>query len=398
MDALDRLRVVLVHDWLTGMRGGEKVLEVLCRRWPSANLYTLLYRRGSTSPAIENLDLHASFLHWLPGVHRYYRYLLPIMPWAVGWQLPECDLVVSSSHCVAKGVTPPPGVPHICYCYTPMRYAWHLRESYFRSRGLKSWLIDRLMSELRSWDRRTASGVTHFVTSSETVRNRIRECYGRDSAVIYPPVDTEYYTPAPPHPQPFSSRRQGVLAQREDHYLVLSAFAPYKRIDLAIEACKLMGRRLVLIGSGQDERKLRALGGPMIHFLGWQSNDVLRDHLRRCRALLFPGEEDFGIVPVEANACGTPVIAYGRGGATETIVPLQHPAGLGLAPTGVWFEEQTPACLASALEQFERNDDAFDAAALRRHALQFSASRFEREIFAFVRGVMGARRMLPLAA
>ena len=329
--------MALVHDWLTGMRGGEKVLEVSCRRWPAAKLYTLLYCPGSTSPAIEDRELHFSFLHWLPGVHRYYRYLLPIMPWAVGWQFPDCDLVISSSHCVAKGVKPPPGVPHISYCYTPMRYAWHLRDSYFRSRGLKSWLIDRLMSELRSWDRRTAAHVTHFVTSSETVRQRIRECYGRDAAVIHPPVDTNYYTPD--------------AVAREDYYLVLSAFAPYKRLDLAIEACKLMGRRLVLIGSGQDERKLRALGGPTIHFLGWQPDEVLRDHLRRCRALLFPGEEDFGIVPVEANACGTPVIAYGRGGATETIVPLHHPAGQGKAPTGVWFEAQSPDSLVRAIHR-----------------------------------------------
>lgn len=383
MDALDRLRVVLVHDWLTGMRGGEKVLEAFCRRWPTARLYTLLHRRGATSPPIEQLKPRTSFLQWIPGATRSYRYLLPLMPWAVNWKLPECDLVLSSSHCVAKGVVPPPGVHHICYCHTPMRYAWHMQESYFTERkGLKAKLVDYLMAELRSWDRRTASRVTHFIANSEVVRRRIRECYGRDSVVVHAPVDTDFYCPA--------SKNEPI--QREEYYLILSAFAPYKRLDLAIKACKLMGRRLIVIGSGQDERRLRAMGGPMIHFLGWQPDHVLRDHLRRCQALLFPGEEDFGIVPVEAQACGTPVIAFGKGGATETVVPLQHPAGLGRAPTGIWFEEQTPACLAEALERFERNRQVFDARALRRHALRFSTPRFEQEIFSYVEEVMGLRR------
>jgi glycosyltransferase involved in cell wall biosynthesis len=378
MDALDGSRIALVHDWLTGMRGGEKVLEVLCRRWPTAPLYTVLHRRGSVSATIEKRPVRTSWLQWLPGVHRYYRYLLPLMPRAVGWRLPNCKLVLSISHCVAKGVQPPAGVPHLCYCLTPMRYAWHLKDAYFAGRGPKQWLIERLLERMRAWDRHTAAHVTHFVAISEVVRQRIRECYGRDSAMIYPPVDTDYYCPAD--------------VPREDYYLLLSAFAPYKRLDLAIEACRRLGRRLVVIGAGQDEAKLRRLAGPNTQFLGWQPDEVLRDHLRRCRALLFPGEEDFGIVPVEAQACGATVIALGSGGATETVVPLGRDE-----PTGVWFAEQTAECLVDAIERFERNAGALDPAALRRHALRFRTQRFTDEMFAMVGNVL-AGKGLSLAA
>jgi len=389
---MDDLRVVMTHDWLTGMRGGEKVLEVFCRRWPTARLLTLLHKKGSVSPLIENLKPRTSILQWLPGVHRYYRYLLPIMPWAMKWRAPECDLLLSSSHCVAKGVTPPEGVPHVCYCYTPMRYAWHMKEAYFEKRGLKARIIDRLLNRMRAWDRRTADGVTHFVAISETVRGRIRDCYQRESAVIYPPVDTDYYHPSG--------------EQREDYFLLFSAFAPYKRLDIAIEACNRLGKKLVVIGTGQDEKKLKSLAGPTITFLGWQPDDVVRTHLRRCQALLFPGEEDFGIVPVEATACGTPVIAFARGGATETVVPIRSrsgklpacPLSADAAPTGLWFEEQSSECLADTLADFDKARDAFDADAMRRHALKFSYPRFEREIFDFVANIVGSAKTTQAAA
>lgn len=379
MDALDGLRPILVHDWLTGMRGGEKVLDVLCRRWPCAPLYTVLHRPGSVSAAIERRPVQTSFLQRLPGVHRYYRYLLPLMPAAVRWRIPACDLVFSISHCVAKAVQPPFGVPHVCYCLTPMRYAWHLKDAYFGGRGPRQWIIDRLLARLRAWDQRTAERVTHFVAISEVVRRRIRECYGRDSAMIYPPVDTDYYCPAP--------------LPRADYYLILSAFAPYKRLDLALQACRSLNRRLVVIGSGQDEANLRRLAGPNTQFLGWQPDDAVRDHLRRCRALLFPGEEDFGIVPVEAQACGTPVIAFSSGGATETVVPLGRDA----APTGVWFDEQTPECLANAIEHFESEQGVFDSAELRRHALRFRTERFVEEMLALVRRVVEGTEMSAIS-
>jgi glycosyltransferase involved in cell wall biosynthesis len=380
MGANDRPRVILVHDWLTGMRGGEKCLEVFCRLWPEARLYTLLHQKGSVSPAIERFRPRTSFLQRLPGAGRHYRYLLPLMPLAVGWRLPACDVVVSSSHCVAKGVRPPGGAPHVCYCHTPMRYAWQMRASYLDAvgaRGLKARLMERVLEYLRAWDRRTAGRVTHFLANSRTVQARIRECYGRDSTVIYPPVDTDYYTPAP--------------VPREDYYLVVSALAPYKRLDLAVAACRRLGRRLVLIGQGQEERRLRALAGPETHFLGWQPDAVIRDHYRRCRALLFPGEEDFGIVPVEAQACGTPVIALGRGGATETVQPPERSR----EPTGVWFAEQTAECLAEAVARFERRAPDFSPAAIRRHAQRFHARRFGEEVAAAVAGVLGTSPAAP---
>jgi glycosyltransferase involved in cell wall biosynthesis len=372
MDALHGLRVVLAHDWLTGMRGGEKCLEAFCRLWPDAPLYTVVHKRGSVSPLIENRTVRTSWLQKLPASHRYYRYLLPFMPSAVNWTLPECDLVLSISTCVAKSVQPPPGVPHICYCNSPMRYAWHMRDSY-GWRGIKGWMIDVLLNRIRAWDRRTAAHVSHFIANSNEIKQRIRDCYDRDSVVIYPPVDTDYYHPS--------------MQPREDFYLAVSALAPYKRFDLAVEACNRLGKKLVVIGSGQELGKLKKLAGPTVHVLGWQPDEAIRDHMRRARALLFPGREDFGIVPVEAQACGLPVIALGQGGATETVVPL----GGNAPPTGVWFPVQTVDCMIEAIERFEQHTADFDPLALRRNAERFNTQRYEREITDYVQEVTGRR-------
>jgi glycosyltransferase involved in cell wall biosynthesis len=374
-----RERVALVHDWLTGTRGGEKCLEPLCRRWPDARLYTLFHKQGSVSPAIEALKIYPSRLNALPRVDRYYRYLLPLMPFEAGWRLSDVDLVVSLSHAVAKSARPPAHVPHVCYCFTPMRYAWHMRDAYFQKTGLpgrlKAKAIDLLLARIRNWDRRTAERVTHFVAISNTVRDRIRDCYGRESVVIYPPVDTDFYTPT--------------NQNREDFYLVVSALAPYKRFDLAIGACTRLGKKLVVIGSGQHAAKLKAAAGPGVSFLGWQPDEVIRDHLRRAKALLFPGEEDFGIVPLEAQACGCPVIGYARGGLTETVRPL----GSGADPTGVFFSEQSLDGVCDAIERFERDADRFDPRSARRQAVQFRKERFETELFGYLdkvlRGVPG---------
>jgi glycosyltransferase involved in cell wall biosynthesis len=364
-------RVVLVHDWLTGMRGGEKCLEPACQRWPDATLFTLFHRRGSVSRAIERLRPRSSALDRLPGVHRYYRYLLPAFPAAANWRIPDCDLVLSFSHCVAKAAVPPPGVPHVSYCFSPMRYAWHMRDAYFRNgrfANLKTAAVEQLLGRLREWDRRTADRVTHFVAISRTIQRRIRDCYDRDSVVIYPPADTDFYTPSE--------------ARREDFYFIVSAFAPYKRFDLAVEACTLLGKKLVVIGTGQDEKKLRRLAGPTVRFLGWQPEEIIRDHYRRAKAVLFPAEEDFGIVPVEAQACGCPVVAFGRGGSTETIR-----GGNGGDATGVFFEEQTVESVIDGIERFERIADRFDPRAARRNALPFNAGRYEDELFGYVERV-----------
>jgi glycosyltransferase involved in cell wall biosynthesis len=365
-------RIALVHDWLTGMRGGEKCLEAAARRWPKAPLYTLIHKRGSVSSVIEDRPVFTSRLNRLPKVDRYYRYLLPLLPASAGWPIPDADLVLSFSHCVAKSARPALGIPHVSYCFTPMRYAWHMREAYFK-RGLKARLLDVVLSRLRDWDRRTADRVTHFVAISETVRERIRECYNRDSIVIHPPVDTDFYTPAP--------------VPRGDYYLIVSAFAPYKRFDLAVEACTKLNRKLIVIGTGQDEKRLKAIAGPTVQFLGWQSDESIRDHFRRAKALLFPAEEDFGIVPVEAQACGCPVIAFGRGGAVETVKPL----GTSAHPTGLFFDVQSAESVIDAIERFERDADRFDPIAARRNALPFRRERYEDELFGYIDRILNVR-------
>lgn len=382
--------IVLVHDWLTGMRGGEKCLEPVCRRWPQAQLWTLFYRRGSVSPVIERLRIRPSWLNRWPGVARYYRYLLPLMPLAAGWRIPQAKLVISFSHAVAKSAQPPPGVPHVCYCFTPMRYAWHMKDAYFRpyasppsgpsgkdlwwptqlGRRLQDWGREQLLEVLRQWDRTTAARVTHFLAISQTVRRRIWECYQREATVIYPPVDTDFYTPT--------------FQKREPFYLIISALAPYKRFDLAVAACERLRRHLVIIGTGQDYRRLQTLAGSYTRLLGWQPDEVVRDYLRRAQALLFPGEEDFGIVPLEAQACGCPVIGLGRGGLTETVLPL----GSSPSPTGVFFQEQTVEAVMEAILQWERHRDAFDPRQARRQALRFRRPRYEAQLFAYLDAIL----------
>ncbi len=382
------MKIALVHDWLTGMRGGEKCLEVLCRRFPDAEIHTLLHRQGATSPAIERMAIRTSFLQRLPGAQQHYRYLLPLMPSAVErLRVPDdVDLIVSFSHAVAKSIRPPNGVPHVCYCFTPMRYAWHRRADYFiasgRIRNTPISLVKRrILDRIRDWDYQTADRVTHFVAISRTIQRRIEESYGRPSRIIYPPVDTHFYTP-PEEP-----------CQRQDFYLCVSALVPYKRIDLAVEACTRLGRRLLVIGSGPETSRLRRMAGPTVELVGWRPDDEIRDRMRHCRALLFPGNEDFGIVPVESQACGAPVIAYRDGGATETILEATTKS----QGTGWFFDEQSSAALADAIETSERDPHQFSPSLARTQAERFSTDRYEREFLDFLYGLTLSSSASPQA-
>ncbi len=365
------LRIALVHDWLTGMRGGEKCLEVLCELFPNAELFTLIHRQGSLSPAIEAMAIRTSPLQRIPGISRHYRKLLPIMPLAArAWNVREADLVVSFSHCVAKSVVVPSGVPHVCYCFTPMRYAWDGREGYlgtWSDRPIRRALAGSLLDSLRRWDRATASRVTHFIAISETIRDRIARCYDRESRVITPPVNIDFYHP-------------GTTA-REDFYLVVSALVPYKKIEHAVAACASLGRRLIVIGEGPERARLEAIAGDRATFLGWRSDEEIRDHYRRCRALLFPGEEDFGIVPVEAMACGAPVIALGRGGAAETVDPA----------AGRTYPEPTAESLAEAIRDWEALGAPHDPAQGRRRAEQYSLPVYRERMLRLLAEVVSTK-------
>ena len=296
--------VALVHDWLVGMRGGEKVLEVLCELFPHATLFTLVHRRGSVAPSIERLPIRTSFLQRVPFGVSHYRYFLPLYPSAAGGlDARDFELVISSSHAVAKGIRIGRGSMHICYCHTPMRYIWDQYGQYFGPgraalpvrAGMKL-----VVGRLRRWDIASSGNVRHFIANSRTVQERIRRIYNRESTVIYPPVDVQRF--------PLSAADDGF-------YLVVSALVPYKRIDIAVEAFTRLNKRLVIVGTGPEEKKLRSLAGKNVEFAGWAREADLAGYYGCCRALIFPAEEDFGIAPVEAMSCGKPVIAFAGGGA-----------------------------------------------------------------------------------
>ena len=355
-------RVVLVHDWLTGMRGGEKVLEVLCRMYPSADLLTLVHVPGSVSPAIERLRPQTSFIQRFPGVRRYYRYCLPLFPMAIEqFNLDDYDLLISTSHCVAKSVVKSGHARHMCYCFTPMRYAWDQFDVYFgagRVGPLTSRILEPVLAGLARWDASTAGRVDRYIAISQHVASRIRRYYNRDANVIYPPVDTTFYSPDGTEPEAF--------------LLVVSALVPYKRIELAIEASKLAGLPLRVVGDGPERDRLLKFADAKraeVDFLGSRSDQNIRELYRRCTAVLLPGEEDFGIVPVEAQACGRPVVALARGGALETVVD---------GVTGVLVDESSAETFAAGITRAMRT--RFDSGTIRQHALTFDVSVFARSI------------------
>ncbi len=354
------MRVALVHDWLNGMRGGEKVLEVLCELYPQAEIFTLVYDPARISDTIRAHQVHTSFIQKLPGNRRGYRNYLPLFPAAVEqFDLRGFDLVISSSHCVAKGALTEPQVPHICFCHTPMRYAWEQYHEYFPPERLgwfKRWLIPLALSRLRVWDVASSPRVDAFLANSAHVARRIRAYYGREAQVVHPPVEAARFQPV---------KRPG------DYYLIVSALVPYKRIDRAIAAFNEMKKPLVVVGHGPEYGRLKKLAGPTITFKPNVGEEEYLSLYATCRAFIFPGEEDFGITPLEAMASGRPVIAFGKGGARETVVDGR---------TGLFFAEPTPQSLAQAVQRSEKI--RWDTKRIRSRALEFDRPKFKQRLAA----------------
>ena len=363
------MKVALVHDWLTGMRGGEKVLEAIAELYPQATIHTLLHVRGTIAPALEAHPGRRSFVQWLPRSARHYRSYLPLFPTAIEqFDFDPYDLVISTSHCAAKSVVVPRRARHVCYCHSPMRYAWDQFEAYFGAARtgpvMSRWIYRPVLAHLARWDRDTAGRVDRYVANSHYVAGRIARYYNRRSTVVYPPVDTVFYTPDPARrPEPF--------------YLAVSALVPYKRLDIAIRAVAQTGGGLTLIGRGPEEDRLRRLAASLdapVTFAGWLTDEEVRDHYRRARAVLMPGVEDFGMVPVEAQACGRPVVALASGGALESVVD---------GVTGILVREPSVEAFAAALRDVSTRE--FDSAAIRRHAEGFGKARFQDQFGAVMR-------------
>lgn len=369
------MRVALIHDWLTGMRGGEKCLEVFCELFPDADLYALIHIPEKLSPVIGRMKITASRLNRLPYIASTYRYYLPLFPRVIEqFDLRAYDLILSSSHCVAKGVFPQRAL-HIAYIHAPMRYVWDQHDAYFGEDRIS--LVRSGMAlcrrYLQDWDVRSADRVDHFIANSNNVAAKIQKLYRRDATTIYPPVDIEQFK---------------ISAAPKPYYLVVSALVPYKRIELAIAACQQLNEPLKIVGDGPLRQRLERLAGRKVEFLGWVNDQQLAKLYSDCKALLFPGEEDFGIVALEAQASGRPVIAYGKGGVLETVIGFNADAQ---NATGIFFPEQTAASLITALRRFEQNPSSFDPARLRTHAGRFARARFKNEIAQFIAAKLHAQ-------
>jgi glycosyltransferase involved in cell wall biosynthesis len=374
---ISQLKVWFVHDWLTGWRGGEKVLFELVRMFPNSRIATLVHVPGTTQPELDQRVQQVSFLQKLPGIQKNWRNYLPLFPRAIrSLHLDnQCDLVISSSHAVAKGIHIPrrpdgSQIPHLCYCHTPMRYIWGLEDQYVSRWNWKAFALAAVKPRLRRFDKKNTE-VTAFVANSNTVAERIRRIYHRDAVTVHPGADDAFYTlPNPP--------------KREDFYLVVSALVPYKRVDLAVELFKQTPeKRLIVIGKGPEFDRLQSIAknANNIQLLGWQPDEVARDHYQRCRAFLFPGLEDFGITPVEAQLAGAPVLAYRAGGATETVVENQ---------SGIFFNQQTPQSLHQGIQQLEATP--FNDEQIRHLALRFTWQHFREGIAKVVTSVLAAKQ------
>jgi glycosyltransferase involved in cell wall biosynthesis len=354
-------KIALIHDWLNGMRGGEKVLEVITDIFPDSDIFTLLLDENKISQKILSHKITTSFIQRLPFWRSKYRSYLPFFTRAIErFDLSEYDLVISISHCVAKGAIPAKNAMHICYCLSPVRYVWQFYDQYFGRNPLKRLVLKPFLNKIRRWDYESCSRVNQFVAISKTVAERIKKFYGREADIIYPPVDTAYFTPAE-------------KPSREDYFLVVSALVPYKRIDLAVGAFNKLGLPLRIVGNGPELKKLKRMASDNIVFEGWLSDDEVRERYRSCRALIFPGEEDFGLTPIEANACGAPVIAFRKGGVVESVVD---------GVTGIFFDEQTEDSLIEAVKKFEISK--FDINACRAQSLKFDTEVFKEKFSDYI--------------
>ena len=367
--AAARVRIALVHDWLTGMRGGEKVLEALCELYPHAELFTMVRVPGTVSATIERLRPASSFVSRLPLARQHYRSYLPLFPLAVEqFDLDRFDLVISTSHCAVKSVVRTGRARHLCYCHTPMRYAWDQRDAYFgpaRIGRVPSALLRPILANLARWDAATAGRVDRYLANSQHVARRIRQYYNRQAKVVYPPVDTTFYRPDR------STPGGGAL--------VVSALVPYKRIELAIEACEKVGVPLRIVGQGPELPRLRQRAGPGVQLLGSVTDEEIRASYRQAQVVLLTGEEDFGIVPLEAQACGRPVVALARGGALETVID---------GVTGVLVPDASADGFAEGLRR--ALGGGFDPRAIRRHAEGFARERFADQFDAAVEAILAA--------
>ncbi len=359
------IKVAIVHDWLVNYGGAERVVEQFLKIYPNADIYTLVYDEKKMGKTFPKEKVHASFVQKFPKATKIYTKLLSFMPRAFeSFDLTSYDLVIASSSCCAKGVITSPDTFYFAYIHSPMRYAWDLYYDYLSTSGmLTRFFMKRQIPSIRQWDYISSQRIDFIAANSSYISRRIKKVWNRESTVIYPPVDTD--------------RLSANNLPPEDFYVVFSRFVPYKRIDLAIKACGKLKRKLVVIGSGSQEKELKELASKYkdadIHFTGRISDEEVKDYLQRCRALIFSAEEDFGIIPVEAQSCGRPVIAFGKGGALETVID---------GVTGIHFGEQTEESLEGAIERFEmlEKENAFNAEKILSHAAKFSSQRFRREI------------------
>jgi len=367
---MEDLSVALVHHWLVKMRGAERVLEQFCRLFPRADIYTLVADRARLSPRLRQRTIHTSFVQRLPRATRWYRNYLPLMPSAFeGFDLSGHDLVLTSDAALAKCVITPAEATHVCYCHSPPRYLWNMFARYLDAecgKPLKRLAFRATAHRLRTADFCAAQRVDAFIANSRTVRRRIRRYYAREAEVIHPPVELDRFRPG---------------GRPDDYYLVVSQLNAYKQVDLAVRAFNQLGKRLIVAGNGPERRRLEKLAGASVELRGFVEGEALPELYAHCRALIFPGEEDFGITPLEAHACGRPVIALRAGGVTETVLDGE---------TGLFFDEPNPDALAAAVERFEHEVDSFDPRRIRSRAEEFSPGRFRGRIREAVRAAVTA--------